>query len=77
MEGNGKRDRKQALLRSLLYQKPSPEQAERIDKLRTAQMEYAKAFIELTNPGREQSLAITHLEDHAMWAVKSIALEPF
>ena len=54
------------------YQKASPEQSAKIQKVMAA----AKAFYEVLQtlpPARETSLAITKLEEAAMWANKSVA----
>lgn len=55
------------------YHKPSANGVERIKKLREAFSEL-HYLIEFTSPfsSRERSIALTHLEDSAMWAIKSI-----
>lgn len=56
------------------YHPATPGVAPYYDAARKAVMTAAKAIVELTPPGREQSLAVTHLEDALMWASKAIAL---
>lgn len=66
---------KAQLLRSLTNVTPSPEQVERIELVRQVAKALGVAVIENVPAGRQRSLAITHLEDAAMWAVKGIVLE--
>lgn len=61
--------------RSLTNITPSAEQVQRIEALRQSAKDFASDLITLTLPSREQSLAITHLEETVMWAVKGIILE--
>jgi hypothetical protein len=51
----------------------SEEQIARVADLRARFTELAQEVVRGTRPSREQSLAITHLEDAAMWAIKGIA----
>jgi len=46
----------------------------RFEQVRQAAKHLGIAIAEATPPGREQSLAVTHLEETVMWAVKAIAL---
>jgi len=55
------------------YHKPEPHQAEIYTKLRAAAKEFANLVIELTPDSREQSLAITHLEETVFWANAAVA----
>lgn len=61
--------------RSMTNITPTAQQIKRIEKLRGAFKLTAQDLIEVTPVSREQSLALTHLEDAVMWAVKSIVLE--
>ena len=58
---------------SFTYHAPKGDQPDRYVKLRDTAKELAKMILELTPMSREQSLAITHLEDSIMWANKAIA----
>ena len=49
------------------------EQYNVVEHLREAILEVARDLSGMTNPSREQSLAITHLEDALMWSVKGVA----
>jgi hypothetical protein len=49
------------------------EQYNVVEHLREAILEVARDLCGMTNPSREQSLALTHLEDALMWAVKGVA----
>lgn len=64
-----------ALERSLTNHTPNNRQIARIEELR----EHAKTLGRLVILGcpdtRERSLALTHIEDATMWAVKAIILE--
>lgn len=61
--------------RSLTNQPPTAEQIERIELLRRVGKTLGTAIVEQTPTSREQSLAITKLEECVMWAVKAIVLE--
>ena len=61
--------------RSLTNVTPTPDGIARIEELRAVARSLASAVILRCPPSRERSLALTHLEDCAMWAVKSIVLE--
>lgn len=58
------------------YQTHSPwgSQAERMSVIRESAYELAKIINENTPPSREQSLALTKLEEAAMWASKAICV---
>lgn len=74
-EADRKEELKARLSRSLTNQPPSPVQIHRIELLRGVGKDLGNAIVELCPLSREQSLALTHLEDAIMWAVKSIVLE--
>jgi hypothetical protein len=63
------------LQRSLTNVTPTPEQIERIETIRAAAKVLGLSICRNAPNSRERSLALTHLEDCAMWAVKSIVLE--
>lgn len=58
---------------SFTYHPPKGDQAERYVILRDKAKELAMKIVELVPPSREQSLAITKLEETIMWANKGIA----
>ena len=68
-------ERLAALERSLTNQPPNAEQIGRIEALREDAKTLGRFIIEACPDSRERSLALTHLEDATMWAVKSIVLE--
>ena len=68
-------DRFQVLARSLTNQAPTGEQVRRIEALREDARSLGAEIINLCPDTRERSLALTHLEETVMWAVKSIVLE--
>lgn len=47
---------------------------ERFEAIRLNAKALGAAIIDLAPQGREQSLALTHLEETVMWAIKAIAL---
>lgn len=55
------------------YHSPKADQAERYVKIRNAQKALAELVVELCPDSREQSLAITKLEEAGYWANASIA----
>lgn len=55
------------------YHKPSGDQPERYERIRTKAKELAYLMNELCPDSREKSLAMTQLEDAVMWANASIA----
>lgn len=56
------------------YHPPKDEdQIERYKRLREAAKTYAQCIMTLTPPSREQSLALTQVEDAVMWANAAIA----
>lgn len=68
-------ERFRQLARSLTNVSPSPEQIQRIENVREVAKTFGLEIIGNCVNSRERSLALTHLEDAAMWAVKSIVLE--
>lgn len=58
------------------YHAPHPDQRPRYEALRAKAKELAEMVVRYTPPSREQSLALTHLEDTTMWANAGIAREP-
>jgi len=55
------------------YHPPTPEQVRKYEVLRENAKHFAHLIVELTPPGREQSLALTHLEDVVYCANAAIA----
>jgi len=55
------------------YHKPHGDQPQRYQQLRDAAKQFAVAIQNLTPESREQSLAITNLEQAVMWANAAIA----
>ena len=53
---------------------PNDEQIQIIENLRNAYKEVRTILKEQTLDGREQSIALTRLEDSLMWAVKGVIL---
>ena len=64
---------KEVLENSFTYHPPVGTQQERYVALRDKAKELALMIVDLTPSSREQSLAITKLEESIMWANKSIA----
>jgi hypothetical protein len=68
---------KQALIdrmnNNLTYHTPKGDQQERYEQIRNKAKEFALLIIDVTPVSREQSLALTDLENAAMWANASIA----
>ena len=59
--------------KSFTYHLPEPEQAERYVTIRSVAKEFAYLIGGLTPQSREQSLAITKLEEVVFWANAAIA----
>jgi hypothetical protein len=55
------------------YHAPKPGQPEKYEKLRTTAKEFAYLIEQLTPKSREQSLAITKLEEVVFWANAAVA----
>lgn len=66
--------RLEALHRSLTNHTPSPEMVEAIDAIRAHAKTLGAVILAETNASREQPLALTHLEETVMWAVKGAVL---
>lgn len=67
------------MLNPFEYHKPNDEEIGRIEAVRMAYLTLMEAVIANTKPGnisgRYQALAMTALEESAMWATKSIVFE--
>jgi hypothetical protein len=61
------------LIKRFTYHPPLAGQKERYAYIRARALEFAAAVVANTPASREQSLAITHLEDAVMWANAAIA----
>lgn len=61
--------------RSMTNHTPSAVAIDKIEELRSRAKHLAAEVIMSVEPSRERSLALTHLEDSVMWAVKAIVLE--
>lgn len=72
---NADAQRLAALQRSMTNIPPTEQQIERIESTRDAAKDLGRRIIDNCADGRERSLALTHLEDAVMWAVKAIVLE--
>ena len=59
--------------RSFTYHPPEPDQVPRYNELRSEAKRLAEKIITLTPESREQSLALTNLEQAVMWANAAIA----
>lgn len=55
------------------YHAPKPGQPEKYTRLRDKAKEFAALVVELCPESREQSLAITKIEEASMWANAGIA----
>ena len=55
------------------YHRPTEEQAEKYETLRTIAKGFAFSILDLCPPSRERSVAITKLEEVVFWANASIA----
>lgn len=58
---------------SFTYHPPKNDQSARYEVLRNNAKELAILIVQITPKSREQSLAITKLEESIMWANKAIA----
>lgn len=59
------------------YHPPQGNQAQRYEELRDAARSFADMIVGMTPDSREQSLALTHLEQSVMWANAAIARREF
>ncbi len=64
---------KQRIERDFTYHAPKDDQVERYGQLRDKAKELALLIVELTPSSREQSLALTYLEQASMMANAAIA----
>lgn len=60
------------MIKTFAYQKPSPDGLEKITSLREAFSSLHDLIETLSPQSRERALAITKLEETAMWAIKSV-----
>ena len=65
----------QDLQNRFTYHKPKEVDAQRFIDIRAQAYEFALYIVENVPDGREQSLAITHLEEVVMWANAGMARE--
>jgi hypothetical protein len=68
------RARLEAFERSLTNHTPTPEQVAEIEKIRFAGKQLGAVILGTAADSRERSLALTHVEDAVMWAVKGVIL---
>ena len=66
-------EQQQRLDNNFTYHAPKDGQADRYVLLRNTAKTYAEAILKYTPPSREQSLALTALEEAVMWANAAIA----
>lgn len=71
---HGDIDRKAALYRSLSNIRPNDALISDIEEFRTVAKSLGDAIFTFCPHSRERSLALTHLEETVMWAVKSIVV---
>jgi hypothetical protein len=64
---------REELHRRFTYHPPSAEQTVLYEEIRSRALELASFIVDVAPRNREQSLAITHLEQAVMWANASIA----
>ena len=70
-----KYERIDAIERSLTNHTPSADAIEQIESIRKTGKSLALAVIGHTETSRESSLALTHIEEAVMWAVKAVILD--
>lgn len=63
-----------SVLRSLQHHVPPEHTTPRIQSMRDVAQDYAVELLAQVPHCRERSLALTHLEESLMWAVKAIVL---
>ncbi len=66
-------EQKDRLDNTFTYHAPFGDQSERYIQIRNSARQLAEIFIENSPPSREQSLALTNLEQAVMWANAAIA----
>lgn len=59
--------------RDFTYHPPKGDQAERYQTIRAEAHKLARKIVQLSPPSREQSLALTNLEDAVFWSNAAIA----
>ncbi len=69
----GASDKRAQIAHNFSYHSPKPGQPERYTQLRDKAKEFALLIEELTPASREQSLALTSLEESVMWGNAAIA----
>jgi hypothetical protein len=74
MSEHDKQTTEAGIQRPYAYHKPGDEGLATITKLRKLFSDADKLIKELTPPSREQSIAITNLEQTAMWAIKAVVI---
>jgi len=65
---------KSSLLHTYTYHPPFGTQQERYVALRAAALAFAQLITDLCPPSREQSVALTKVQEATMWANASIAI---
>lgn len=60
------------MLKTFAYHKPSADGLEKIRQLREAFSQLYDKIQQLAPDSREKSVALTHLETTAMWAIKAV-----
>lgn len=60
------------LLSRFFVNTTNPEQTELINVVRRASLDYAMLISDITKASREQSLALTALEESLSWTIKAI-----
>lgn len=60
------------MLKTFAYHKPSPEGIEKIARIRKAFSDFLEGLEAHVPASRERSLAVTNLEQAAMWATKAV-----
>jgi hypothetical protein len=66
-------EKRKQVLAAFTYHPPKDDQPPRYGEIRAEAREFALVLLRLTPPGREQSLALTSLEQAVMWANAAIA----
>jgi hypothetical protein len=73
LKGEHYMDKVQQIENNFTYHAPTPGQPERYTQIREQAKALALSILELTPESREQSLALTKLEEAVFWANASIA----
>ncbi len=61
------------IVKRFTYHPPKGDQVERYQAIRDTALEFARVITYNTSYSREQSLALTHLEEVVMWSNAAIA----